>query len=170
MVKIVSGFSEKGGSTSAFIDLTNEFNNRGVDTTFYGPHTWHLDKCKSGILNNGFIVDKDDTLICHFLKLPSRPAAKKVILHCHEKWWFKVGEVKQYWDSVVFLHEQHREYHSGYQGLYDIIPNFKPALKVIDKPELELVAGIIGSIEDRKQTHISIERALAAGCQKVKIF
>ena len=28
MIKIVSGYSEKGGSTSAFIDLTNELNNR----------------------------------------------------------------------------------------------------------------------------------------------
>jgi hypothetical protein len=27
MIKIVSGYSDKGGSTSAFIDLTNELNN-----------------------------------------------------------------------------------------------------------------------------------------------
>jgi hypothetical protein len=170
MIKIVSGYSEKGGSTSAFIDLTNEFNNRGIDTTFYGPHQWHLDKCKSGLLNDGFVVNPDDILICHFLQLPSRPVAKKVILHCHEKWWFKVGEVKQYWDSVVFLHDAHREYHSSYTGPFTIIPNLKPDLKPIDKPELELVAGIIGAIEDRKQTHLSIQRALADGCKKIKIF
>jgi hypothetical protein len=170
MIKIVSGYSEKGGSTSAFIDLTNEFNKRGVDTTFYGPHQWHLDKCKSGLLNDGFIVNPDDILICHFLQLPSRPAAKKVILHCHEKWWFKVGEVKQYWDSVVFLHDAHREYHNAYKGPFTIIPNLKPDLKAIEKPELDLVAGIIGAIEDRKQTHLSIQRALADGCEKIKIF
>lgn len=170
MIKIVSGYSEKGGSTSAFIDLTNEFNNRGIDTTFYGPHQWHLDKCKSGLLNDGFVVNPDDILICHFLQLPSRPVAKKVILHCHEKWWFKVGEVKQYWDSVVFLHDAHREYHSSYTGPFTIIPNLKPDLKPIDKPELELVAGIIGAIEDRKQTHLSIQRALVDGCKKIKIF
>ena len=170
MVKIVSGFSEKGGSTSAFIELTNEFNSRGVETTFYGPHNWFLDKCKSGILDNGFVVNKDDILICHFLQLPGRPAAKKVILHCHEKWWFMVGEIKQYWDSVVFLHDAHREYHNAYKGEFSIIPNLKPDLKSVNKPELAFVAGIIGSIEDRKQTHVSIQRALADGCQKIKIY
>ena len=170
MVKIVSGYSEKGGSTSAFIDLTNEFNKRGIDTTFYGPHNWHLDKCKSGLLDSGFIVNKDDILICHFLQLPSRPAAKKVLLSCHEKWWFKVGEIKQYWDTAIFLHDAHREYHNSYQGDFTIIPNLKPDLKAKDKPELDLVAGIIGSIEDRKQTHVSIKRALADGCEKIILF
>ena len=170
MVKIVSGYSEKGGSTSAFIDLTNEFNNRGIDTTFYGPHQWHLDKCKSGLLNDGFIVNPDDILICHFLQLPSRPAAKKVVLSCHEKWWFKVGEIKQYWDTAIFLHDAHREYHNAYTGTFTIIPNLKPELSPINKPELELIAGIIGAIEDRKQTHLSIQRALADGCEKIKIF
>lgn len=170
MIKIISGYSEKGGSTSAFIDLTNEFNKQGMDCTFYGPHNWHLDKCKSGILNSGFVVGKDDLLIAHFLRLNSRPEAKKVILHCHEKWWFRVGEVKQYWDSVVFLHEEHRKYHSSYTGPSVIIPNLKPDLKPSEKAGLELVAGIIGSIEDRKQTHISIQRALADGCEKIKLY
>jgi len=170
MVKIVSGYSEKGGSTSAFIDLTNELNKYGIDTTFYGPHAWHLDKCKSGILDNGFVVNTDDILVCHFLQLPSRPNAKKVILSCHEKWWFKVGEIKQYWDTAIFLHDAHREYHNAYKGDFSIIPNLKPDLKPIDKDDLDLVAGIIGSIEDRKQTHISIQRALADGCEKIKIF
>jgi len=170
MIKIVSGYSEKGGSTSAFIDLTNEFNKLGIDTTFYGPHKWHLDKCKSGLLDSGFIVDKNDILICHFLQLPSRPNAKKVLLSCHEKWWFKVGEIKQYWDTTIFLHDAHREYHNAYKGDFRIIPNLKPNLKPKDKQELDLIAGIIGAIEDRKQTHISIQRALADGCEKIKIF
>ncbi len=170
MIKIISGWSEKGGSTSAFIDLTNEFNKRGVDTTFYGPHNWHLDKCQSGLLNDNLIINKEDILICHFLQLPSRPNAKKVILHCHEKWWFEVADIKQYWDTVVFLHEAHREYHGRYQGSFEIIPNLKPDLKPKSKEGLELVAGIIGAIEDRKQTHISIQRAFADGCDKIKIF
>lgn len=170
MIKIVSGWSEKGGSTSAFIELTNELNKRGIDTTFYGPHNWHLDKCKSGLLDNNFSINPDDILICHFLELPNRPNAKKVILSCHEKWWFKVGEKKQYWDTVVFLHDAHREYHNDYNGAFTIIPNLKPDLKPIDKKELDLVAGIIGSIEDRKQTHKSIQRAMSDGCTKIKLF
>jgi hypothetical protein len=170
MIKIVSGWSEKGGSTTAFIELTNELNKRGVDTTFYGPHNWHLDKCQSGLLDKNFSTKPDDILICHFLELPNRPNAKKVILSCHEKWWFKVGDKKQYWDTVIFLHEAHREYHNDYKGEFTIIPNLKPDLKPIDKTELDLVAGIVGSIEDRKQTHISIKRALADGCKRIKIF
>ena len=122
MIKIVTGYSEKGGSTSAFIDLANELNQRGYETTLYGPHNFHIGKCKSDMLDN-IIINEDDILICHFLQLPNRPPAKKVILMCHEKWWFMVGDVKQYWDTAVFLHDNHREYHSKYQGLAEIIPN-----------------------------------------------
>ena len=39
-----------------------------------------------------------------------------------------------------------------------------------DKTDIDLIAGIIGSIEDRKQTHKSIQRAMADGCTKIKIF
>lgn len=169
MIKIVTGYSEKGGSTSAFIDLTNELNKRGYDTTLYGPHNFHIGKCKGDMLNN-IIIKENDILLCHFLRLPNRPPAKKVILHCHEKWWFKVGEVKQYWDEVVFLHDAHREYHNDYKGEFSIIPNLKPDLKPTEKKDLELVAGIIGAIEDRKQTHKSIQRAMADGCTKIKLF
>ena len=56
MIKIISGWSDKGGSTFAFINLTNTLNEYGYDATFYGPHTWHLDKCKSGILDNSLTI------------------------------------------------------------------------------------------------------------------
>jgi hypothetical protein len=106
------------GLEKDFIKTLELINKYGIDTTFYGPHAWHLDKCKSGILDNGFVVNTDDILVCHFLQLPSRPNAKKVILSCHEKWWFKVGEIKQYWDTAIFLHDAHREYHNAYKGGY----------------------------------------------------
>ena len=170
MVKIVSGYSEKGGSTSAFIDLTNEFNRCGIDATFYGPHKWHLDKCKSGLLDSGFVVNKDDVLICHFLQLPSRPAAKKVILSCHEKNLYEVGQIKQFWDVVVFLNQRHRNYHSSYVGDFTIIPNLKKEFIKKNKIGLEKIAGIIGSFDENKQTHISIKRALADDCEKVYLF
>jgi hypothetical protein len=170
MIKIVSGYSDKGGSTSAFIDLTNEFNRRGIDTTFYGPHQWHLGKCKSDMLNDGFIVNTDDILICHFLKLPSRPAAKKVILHCHEKNLFKVGKIKQYWDEVVFLNQRHREYHNEYINKFTIIPNLRQKFETRDKTGLEKIAGVIGSFDENKQTHVSIQRALADDCEKIYLF
>lgn len=170
MIKIISGYSEKGGSTTALIELTNQFNKRGYETTFYGPHSWFLDKCNAKLLDNSLVINKDDILICHFIKLPSRPLAKKVVLSCHEKWWFKVGEIKQYWDSVIFLHEEHKKYHNLYTGPSTIIPNLKPNLKPKEKPELELVCGIIGAIEPRKATHKSIQRAISEGCTEIKLF
>lgn len=168
-IKIISGHSEKGGSSTAFINLTNFFNQNGIDCTFYGPHSWHLDKCKSDLLKN-CNLESNDIVISHFLKLESRPNVKKIVLSCHEKWWFNVGGIKQYWDEVIFLHEEHRNYHSKYKGNYTIIPNLKENLHPIEKNELDLVAGIIGTIEDRKQTHTSIDMALKDGCKKVLVF
>ena len=49
-IKILSGWSNVGGSTTAFINLCNLLNSEGYDCTFYGPHDWHIDKCKSGKL------------------------------------------------------------------------------------------------------------------------
>lgn len=169
MIKIISGYSEKGGSTVVFINLTNYLNAAGIECTFYGPHTYHLDKCKSGLLKD-VKIESDDLIISHFLTLAERPNAKKVILSCHEKWWFPVGKVKQYWDEVIFLHQAHREYHSDYKGPYSIIPNVKEPLISKNKEDLDLVAGIIGSIEDRKQTHVSIQKAMKDKCKKIYIF
>ncbi len=169
MVKIVSGWSDKGGSTTAFINLTNFLNENGIECIFYGPHNWHLDKCKSGLIND-LIYNQDDIVIAHFLDLKVRPNVKKVILSCHEKWWFPVGKITQYWDTVVFLHQQHREYHKEYKNDYVIIPNLKEDLKLSDKTNVKNVAGIIGSIEDRKQTHVSIQRALKDKCKKIYLF
>lgn len=170
MIRIISGYSDKGGSTSAFIDLTNELNKRGHETIFYGPHQYHLDKCKSGLLGQVSSIDQQDRLICHFINLPSRPNARKVVLMSHEKWWFMVDDNKKYWDEAVFLHEEHRKYHHLYSGSSSIIPNLKPNLLERDKGHLTHVAGIIGSIEDRKQTAVSIHRALVDGCTEIYLF
>jgi len=169
MVKIVSGYTDKGGSTTAFINLTNFLNKNGVDCTFYGNQPWHLDKCKSGTFQD-LVYTKDDVVIFHFLDLKERPKVKKAILSCHEKWWFPVGKIVQYWDNVVFLHDKHREYHSDYMGEYVIIPNLKENLISSDKTKVKNIAGIVGTIEDRKQTHVSIQRALKDRCEKIYLF
>ena len=169
MIKIVSGYSDKGGSTTAFINLTNALNNAGIDTIFYGPHNYHLGKCKSA-LSNELQINQDDKLITHFLQLEERPNVNKVVLSCHEKWWFPVGKIKKYWDTAVFLHDAHRKYHHEYIGPYTIIPNIKENLIKKDKDDLDLIAGIIGTIEDRKQTHVSIQRAMKDKCKKIYLF
>ncbi len=172
MIKIMTGWSNKGGSTMAFIALTNALNAAGYDTILYGPHTWHLDKCNSGLLDNNTFdnISSNDIVICHFLTLQSRPNAKRVILSCHEKNLFPVGKVTKYWDEVVFLNKRHRLYHKDYFGLFTIIPNLKEPLKQTDKTGLDLIAGIIGSFDENKQTHVSIKRALKDGCEKIYLF
>ena len=168
-IKIISGHSEKGGSTTAFINLTNELNKNEYDCTFYGPHSWHLSKCKSSLLND-LKLDPNDIIICHFINLPERPKVKKVIFSLHEKNLFEIADVKPFWDELVFINEEQRQYHNRYNGTYSIIPNLKEHLDLIDKPELELVAGVIGTIDINKQTHISIQRAINDGCEKVFVF
>lgn len=169
MIKIISGHSEKGGSTVAFINLTNALNNKKTPTIFYGPHQWHLNKCKSDLLQN-LRIEKNDVLITHFMNLGNRPNVKKVILSCHEKNLFEVGSIKQFWDVAVFLNKKHRDYHHSYNGKYVLIPNLKENLKNKIKPELDLIAGVIGTFDENKQTHISIERALKDGCERVYLF
>jgi hypothetical protein len=169
MIKILTGYSEKGGSTTALINLTNKFNEIDIPCTLYGPHSWHLNKCKADLIQNAYL-NENDIVISHFLKLKKRPNVKKVVLSCHEKWWFDVGGIYQYWDEVVFLHQQHKDYHFKYKGKYELIPNLKENLIPKDKPELDKIAGVIGSIENRKQTHVSIDRALEDGCEKVYVI
>ena len=168
-IKILTGFSDKGGSTTAFINLTNEFNRLGYDCTLYGPHSWHLNKCKSA-LSNQLTIDSNDVLISHFVDLGQRPPADKVILSCHEKNLYEVSTKKQFWDTAVFLNEVHKNYHSGYTNESVIIPNLKENLTKTDKKDKNLIAGVIGSIDENKQTHISIRRAVEDGCEKVYIF
>jgi hypothetical protein len=123
-----------------------------------------------GTIDKDLKYESDDIVIAHFLQLPERPPVKKVILSCHEKWWYPVGKVKQFWDICVFLHEEHRKYHGDYNGLFTIIPNIKENLLPSDKTSVKNIAGIIGTIEDRKQTHVSIQRALKDKCEKIYLF
>jgi len=170
MIKIVTGWSNKGGSTTAFIALTNALNEAGYETRLYGPHEWHLDKCKSGLLDDTFTVDRNDKLIVHFLNLPKKPFCRKVLLACHEKDLFEVGKITPFWDEVIFLNQKHREYHNEYQGKFRILPNLKANFNKSDKTGLEKIAGVIGSFDENKQTHVSIERALVDGCEKIYLF
>jgi len=172
MIKILTGYSDRGGSTTALSRLTNTLNDNGYVTTMYGPHQHHTTLCDGEQLTNDVIdnISGDDVVLVHFLKLDKRPNAKKVVLVCHEKDLFEVGKIKQFWDSVVFLNERHRKYHKKYKGDFTIIPNLAETMVKRDKPELDKVAGIIGSIDFNKQTHKSIGRALKDGCKPIYVF
>lgn len=175
MIKILTGYSDKGGSTIALSNLCNALNDSGYETIMYGPHDYHKLKCKEGtsgtltqeVLDN---LTDNDIVIVHFLKLQGRPKGRKVVLSCHEKWWYDVASVTQFWDIATFQNQEHRDYHNKYKGESRCVPNIREPLIKRDKSDLDKVAGIIGSIEDRKQTHVSIQRALKDKCEKIYLF
>ena len=172
MIKIISGWSNPGGSTTAFINLCNLFNENGYDCTFYGPHDWHLDKCKSGTFQD-INLKKKDVLIYHFLDIfKTRPPVKKFVLSLHEKDLYNLN-VKEHnmFDTIHFLNDKHIEWHGGKDQFknYFISPNVVDNLMPSPKKDLK-IGGVIGTIDHNKQTHLSIERALNDGCEQVYVY
>jgi hypothetical protein len=166
-IKIMSGWSAPGGSTVAFINLCNLFNENGYDCTFYGPHEWHLDKCKSGHLMEVPINEPEENLIVHYLKFPHRPEqSNKVILACHEKNVYPVKETQPFWDDVVYVSNS-QMFWQGVPG--KVIPN---VVEKLYKPERVVfgIAAVIGSIDENKQTHVSIERAIKDGYKEIRLY
>lgn len=172
MIKIVTGYSGRGGSTTALINLTNALNKIGYPTIFYGKEDYHTKKCKYGKMLSQYRQQQGELLITHFLDMEERPPhAKRIILTCHENELYKVGEHKCFWDECIFLNQNHRNYHSNYTGPCRIIPNLRAKIKKIEKtPEAKYCAGVIGGITHNKQTHVSIQRALDDGYKKVYVF
>ena len=167
-IKVLSNWSASGGSTVAFCNLVNQFNSRGYDCTFYGPHTYHLNKCK-GALKENFKIEKDDILIAHFIDLPYRPPVRKVILSLHEKDLYPLQQ-KNYkvFDKIHYLTETQKSWHN-IDHPHFICPNFHTFLQKNPKKVTD-IAGIIGSIDRNKQVHKSILRALEDGMEEIHIF
>ncbi len=136
----------------------------------YGPHEWHMNQCNSDMLCN-YVTDNEDRLIIHFLDYEQRPLARRVLLACHEKNLYPVGDRYQFWDECIFLNQGHREFHDSYVGPFRIIPNLKEEFPRLRKrPGAQSSAGVIGSIDRNKQTHVSILKALADGFQRIYLF
>ncbi len=169
-VKILSGWSHQGGSTVAFIRLCNALNKAGYDCTFYGPHKWHVSKCKGALIER-FAPEKDDIILYHFLPAPKeRGGVKKLYLVTHEKSGYNVQANQEVFDKVIFLHEEHREWHKVSKERSIIIPNFFEDFNRAEPPKGRNVAGVIGSIEPRKNTVVSIKRALEANHDEVYLY
>tara|TARA_R110002074_G_scaffold196401_1_gene363218 strand:+ start:1134 stop:1916 length:783 start_codon:yes stop_codon:yes gene_type:complete len=166
-IKILSGWSNPGGSTTSFINLCNMFNENGLDCTFYGPHTFPLGQCNFDLLENCAVNEEGEVLISHFLKLPERPeASKKVILACHEKEVYKVKDVKPFWDDIAYVSNS-QMFWQGIPGT--VIPNVITHL-VKSEDSSKKLAGVIGSIDKNKNTHVSIQRALDDGFDEVYLY
>ena len=164
-IKIISGHTNPGGSTVANINLCNLFNEHGLGAVFYGPHDWHLDQCRADKTSN-LVINGDDFLIVHYLVMPERPVTNgKVILSCHEKHNYPIAKIKCFWDEIHFVSTSQREWHQA-EGV--VIPN--RITKLEPNVANTGLAGVIGSIQPHKQTHISIRRALNDGFSKVLVY
>jgi hypothetical protein len=166
-IKLISGWSNPGGGTIAHIGLTNLLNDNGYDCTYYGPHDWHLDKCKGGLIQDA-VVTPEDIAITHFIQVPKPLQAKKHILSCHETNLFPVKQLSyQQYDVIHFVSNSQKKWH-GVNHPSIVIPPVVSRLKW--KNPQNNTAGVIGSIDQHKQTHLSIERALKDGYSKVLLF
>jgi len=167
-IKIITGWSAEGGSTFSLMELCDLFNERGHECYMYGPHDWHLDKCEGARPMTDLKIEKDDILIGHFIPLPAKhPLAKKTILSCHEKAIFKLKEQQiDGYDKIRYVSQDQM----FWQGIYGkVIPNCMRGVEPSKTPD-QNIAGVIGTLCPLKQTHMSVERALKDGCDKVFIY
>lgn len=167
MIKILTGWSNPGGSTISWINLTNELNKRGYSTCLYGPHNYHIDNCRGDFLAC-LKISNEDKIIVHFLK-PQNIICKKYIFSSHEQNIFPVSKINyKICDKIHYVSQWQKEYHNiDYPNF--IIPNIISSLKISEnKPDK--IFGIIGSIDANKNVHKSIERAINDGAKKIFIY
>tara|TARA_R110000868_G_scaffold13711_2_gene63563 strand:- start:10823 stop:11596 length:774 start_codon:yes stop_codon:yes gene_type:complete len=154
-IKFLSGWTDIGGSTIAFIRLVNLLNENGFDATLYGNSEYPNGRCKYKLFTE-LVFKPTDVLVHHFTKLDKNPGVRKVILSCHETNLFPIKEIKPFYDKVHFVSEFQKNWHEV-DGV--VIPNVLPNL-INRKCRRTGVAGIVGSIDPHKQIHKSVERAL----------
>jgi hypothetical protein len=172
MIHVLTGWGNEGGSTTAFINLVNLFNDNGYYSCLYSPHTWHFDKCISdSLLNNNLnSFDKDDIVIAHFIKLDKRILnIRKSIFSSHEQNIFPLNQINyKIFDKIHYVSNHQKSYHN-IDHPYFIIPNVLDNLKPNKKPT-EKIGAIIGSIDKNKNITSAIHHALNDNCKKVLIY
>jgi len=168
-IKIVSGFTHGGGSTHAYMNLCDLFNENGYDCTFYGRHPWHLDKCSKGALIQNLEPEMDDTFLVHYFRIDDIiPMCKKMVLSVHEKNMFPIKDVEySHYNFIHYINDDQRKW-QAIDHPYHIIPNVYDDLK--EEEKTGSAAGIIGTIDRNKNTHVSIRRALDKGYNSVLLY
>jgi hypothetical protein len=162
-IKIVTSYSGFGGSTISLMELCEAFSAQGHECFMYGPYNWPQSSLFKNI--NELELHPSDYIIQHLIELPKRPNVKKIVLSCHEKSYFNLNErdVSGY-DAIRFVSRSQQEWH-GVDGV--VIPNiFEQGLHEGPKG----VAGVIGSVSERKQTHEAVKFALRDGAKKVLVY
>jgi len=169
-VVITSTWSGIGGSTTAFVNLCNGLNDENVETLFIGPHDWHLGRCKGRqkeLLDFDF-QSSDIVIFHHFKSIPELNVKRKVV-SIHEL-NFDCGGFENY-DLIHFVCKKAYDFFKARIGnkKFFIAPCIVDEFKRNPKPSM-LVAGVIGRIDENKQVHVSIERALDGGFGKILIY
>jgi len=170
MIRVLTGWSNRGGSTTAFINLVNLFNKNGIEAKLYGPHSWHLDKCNSDSLDKFQSSDKD-TIIVHFLKINELNFKfKNLILSSHEHEIFPIQNINyKLFDKIHYVSQHQKEWHNVDHPNF-IIPNVVEDLNGSIPKKDKKIGGVIGSIDKNKQTHVSIQKALEDNCESVLVY
>jgi hypothetical protein len=175
MIRILSGWSNIGGSTIAFCNLTKALNEAGHETIFYGPHNWHITQLPQGqagqyIKGSKLPVNKNDILLVHFMNsFNNRPPVKGFFFSSHEQDIFPIKSINySIYDKIHYVSEHQKLYHMVDHPsfiipniLNDLVPNVKPNKKI---------GGIIGSIDRNKRVDESIKKALNDNCELVLIY
>ena len=125
-----------------------------------------MDKCKSGHIRDCRLT-VHDTLISHFIQVPTTNV-KKHILSCHETNLFPLQQIPlEGYDVIQYVSNYQKKWH-GVNHPSVVIPG------IIDQIEWEnpknKTVGVIGSIDEHKQTHVSVQRAFDAGYKKVLLY
>lgn len=171
VIKIISGWSKPGGSTCHHIWLTNKLNEEGYECTFYGPHDWHLDKCKSGKIANGINIHPNDIVLAHYIPIDAvtKLKAKRRVYSCHESPTLSpVRDMNLEGVDVVHFVSEHQRAAQGIEHEQVIIP---PHVEKIDwTAPGNNKAGVVGSIDANKNPRKAIEDALADGFERILLF
>lgn len=171
MIKIITGYSGPGGSTSALRRLCDEFNARDIACEMYGPSDWFIKNPKHHRRLSELMLPTKDRIIAHWIDLKMK-FKQKTIFSCHEMWWFDFNNVTDFYHEVQFLTEKQKNYHTSRSNIkkFFLLPNLKEKLEITKLDSSKNVAGVIGNIDERKNIHESIKRALDEGSEKVLVF
>jgi hypothetical protein len=169
-IKFITAFSCFGGSTIALIEHCKLLESCGHDVEMYGDCDWHFGRFGKSFFTRDLNVNSDDVLIFHGIEMADRPKCKKCLLYLHEQGLFDLRKkVTSGYDAYLFVSESQREYH-GKNGF--LVPN--PVFHLVDSglnsPPGGNIAGVVGTVQQRKRQHVSIQKALEDGRSSVLVF
>jgi len=169
-IKFISGWTGYGGSTIVLLEHCKLLQEAGYNVEFYGEQEWHLNRFFGSRLLYDLVINPDDILVYHYMELETRPICLQCILFLHEKELYNIRSRKiSGFDQIIFASQTQRDFHQ-IEG--KIVNN--PMLALVDirqhYPPNQNIAGVVGTICERKNTHISIQKALEDNRDLVYVF